>query len=134
MQRLRISELQVAILRLIGEEEGGCVPSSPAFKMRLYGRRTCASTSERVTLNRSVRRLVANGMISDNGRGGYRLTDKGRDWLAARDGAHQGPPRWQVNRRSAPPPPGPPAPPSRSAPARRRSGPAPGRRRGSGAS
>src|SRR5581483_3811090 len=90
MQRLRISPFQVAILRRIREGEethGGCSPTSPNSKIALYGRRNGFSTAERVTLHRSVRRLVANGMIENEGKGRrwYRLTKKGRAWLAAHD-------------------------------------------------
>jgi hypothetical protein len=98
MKRLRISPFQVAILRLIqkGSEYNGqpvdAAPNSMGFKQALYGRSEGFSTSERVTLHRSVRRLLANGMIEQgvngffgNVEGRYRLTEKGRAWLRARD-------------------------------------------------
>src|SRR5262249_38910201 len=89
MQRLRISPFQLAILRRIweGEQEvGGCAPASPHAKGILYGRSGGFSTADRVTLHRSIRRLVANGMIEvPPGAffGWFRLTDKGRAWLEA---------------------------------------------------
>jgi hypothetical protein len=90
MQRLRISPFQVAILRRIREgaqERGGCSPRSYNSKMVLYGRRHGFSTTERVTLHRSVDRLVANGMIATKPgtTGWYHLTEKGRAWLEAKD-------------------------------------------------
>ena len=89
MKRLRISRFQVAILRVIraGQQDWGfCVPTSKGAKTMLFGRSHCASTAERVTLHRSVRRLVANGMIADQGGFGcYRLTEKGAAWLQVAD-------------------------------------------------
>jgi hypothetical protein len=91
MKRLRISPFQAAILRRIREMEpihGGCAPDSPNSKIALYGRRGGFSTSERVTLHRSIRRLVANAMIATpegSGRGWFRLTEKGRAWLVAHE-------------------------------------------------
>jgi hypothetical protein len=85
MQRLRISPFQVAILRVVRDSpHDGCAPSSPHSKRVLFGRPKGFSTAERVTLHRSVRRLVANGMITDNGRGWCRLTERGRAWLLAK--------------------------------------------------
>ena len=84
MQRLRISDFQVRILCLIRDSKhDGCSPDSPNSKIALFGKRRGLSVVQRVTLHRSVRRLVANEMISDNGCGWCRLTDKGRDWLLA---------------------------------------------------
>ena len=89
MQRLRISPFQVAILRRIREgaqEVGGCAPASPHSKTILYGRSGGFTTAERVTLHRSIRRLVANGMIEvpkGSRFGWFRLTEKGRAWLEA---------------------------------------------------
>jgi hypothetical protein len=91
MQRLRISPFQVAILRRIweGEQElGGCAPASPDSKDILYGRSGGFSTAERVTLHRSIRRLVANGMIEvpeGSYYGWFRLTEKGWVWLEAHE-------------------------------------------------
>jgi hypothetical protein len=106
MKRLRISPFQVVILRLIqkGFEYNGqpvdAAPSCGNFKEALYGRSQGFSTSERVTLHRSVRRLLANGMIEPgvrgffgNTQGRYRLTKKGRAWLEAADAAQAAPPR-----------------------------------------
>jgi hypothetical protein len=85
MQRLRISDFQARILFLIRDskvsESGGCAPDSPNSKLALYGRKHGFSTAERVTLHRSLKRLVASGLISDNGCGWCRLTEKGREWL-----------------------------------------------------
>jgi hypothetical protein len=82
VQRLRISSFQVAILRLVRDSEyDGCAPTSPHSKRALFGRPRRLSTAQRVTLHRSVRRLIANGMLHDNGRGWCRLTDKARAWL-----------------------------------------------------
>jgi hypothetical protein len=89
MQRLRISPFQVAILRRIREGEqvdGGFAPGSPHSKAILYGMSGGFSTAERVTLHRSIRRLVANGMIEvpkGSYFGWFRLTAKGRAWLEA---------------------------------------------------
>lgn len=88
MKRIRISPFQVALLRVIRtcqEQDGVCCPTSPNSKLALFGRRHCASTAERVTLFRSLRRLVANGMITEGGKFGgfYRLTEKGVAWLEA---------------------------------------------------
>jgi hypothetical protein len=96
MERLRISAFQVAILRRIRQGEqahGGCSPSSPNSKLVLYGRRRGFSTAERVTLHRSVKRLVANGMIAakPGTTGWFRLTKKGSAWLDAVDRAAKPP-------------------------------------------
>jgi hypothetical protein len=96
MQRLRISPFQVALLRTIREGEqdlGGCAPASPHGKIALYGRSGGFSTAERVTLFRSIRRLVANGMIEvPTGAffGWFRLTEKGRACLEATERTQQG--------------------------------------------
>ena len=67
MKRLRISPFQRAILCLIRDSKNGCSPGNPNSKCTLYGRAHGFSTAERVTLLRSIRRLLANGMIEDNG-------------------------------------------------------------------
>lgn len=84
MHRVRISPFQQSTLPLVRDHDGGCTPTSRNFKTSLYGKPSGFSTSERGTLHRSLKRLIANGMIDDNGRGWCRLTDKGRDWLQAR--------------------------------------------------
>jgi hypothetical protein len=87
--------LQAAILRRVREgeqEHGGCSPTSRNSKTTYYGRPGGFTTAERVTLHRSIRRLVANGMIETPegcARGWFVLTAKGRLWLAAHDRPQQ---------------------------------------------
>src|SRR6516225_9011083 len=92
MQRLRISPFQAAILRRVceaGRKGYDWEPRNRYAKSVLYGGRDHGfSTAERVTLHRSVRRLVANGLIEtaeDSWGRRFRLTAKGRAWLEAAD-------------------------------------------------
>jgi hypothetical protein len=85
MHRLRISGFQVALLRLIRDSKYGCAPGSPNFKRALFGKLGGLWTVQRDPLRRSLRRLVENRMISDNGFGWCRLTQQGQAWLRARD-------------------------------------------------
>ncbi len=93
-RRLRISKFQVRIMRMILNSDGGCSPFSNNSKEKLFGitrdRRNeddrfeyrPMTGTERVTLSRSVSRLIANGMVVDNGYGWCCLTERGRQWLA----------------------------------------------------
>jgi DNA adenine methylase len=86
------------MLRILEDEKQyGCgAPNSQHSKEALYGRAKGFSTTERVTLCRSIRRLAANGMIEalPGAYGCFRVTEKGRAWLDARghDGAGE---EWQ---------------------------------------
>jgi hypothetical protein len=82
MQRLRISPFQARILRLIRDSPDGWSPHCASSWFALFGKWGGLSGAQRVTLYRSTRRLVANGMIEDND-GWCRLTEKGRAWLLA---------------------------------------------------
>jgi hypothetical protein len=85
MKRVRISPFQVQVMRVIavGEEErDGASRHSWSSKLALFGKGRGLTASQRVTLHRSVQRLIANGMVWDNGGGWCRLTEKGQEWLA----------------------------------------------------
>jgi hypothetical protein len=88
------------------ERRSGCDLNSRLVKEILYGRQRGLSTAQRVTLCRSAARLIANGLIAEEEPGTryfrrtrcFRLTDKGRAWLAAHPAAlepaePQGPPQ-----------------------------------------
>jgi hypothetical protein len=89
MQRLRFSPFQVRLMRVLHAHEqkhkSSCDPNSRLVKAALYGRQRGLSTSERVTLHRSVARLDRSGMIAEEEPGSrcYRLTEKGQAWLEA---------------------------------------------------
>jgi hypothetical protein len=89
MQRLRVSPFQATLLRRVREEQddgrGHCALTSRNSKRAIYGRAGGFTAAQRVTLHRSIRRLVASGMIEPVMGGLYRITPKGRTWLAARE-------------------------------------------------